>query len=503
VKKYSKRSSSFDQLPGLREPLYDERKRLVPIKGLVWRLNSVSGGLQHALNWGLFPTVPREIAEAFLAFMRHNVATKSNYHCVNIFRQLVRLAESYQRNGDDGMRSFLLRTLAELRSQGSEWRFHYARDWYRWCSEQNLPGFDSDELLYELISLRIPGNKKGEAVLSEDPEEGPLDDLEEIALRAALHRDTGSLLERVLTWAFLSLGCNPKNLVYLWEQDYKYLVNGEHSFFTLDVPRIKKGAHPRLELKTRKLDASMAALFEQLIASNQRLGIPPGFARPLFARRTPRAECLGTAIEEFAYHFTSHDLADIVTGYVSRLGVISHRTGKPLYVTPRRLRYRFATKKVQEGCPMEVLKELLDHSDLQHVIVYYAGTSMTKRLDEALAVSVGPVVNRFMGRVVASEADALNGGGRIKAHPMGRIRNIGSCGSKSLCTLFPPFSCYLCPLFQPWRDAPHREVLEDLVRQRDERIAAAGRDDDRIAKQYDEIIVTVGQVVALCEGSSK
>jgi hypothetical protein len=501
--RYSKRSSSFDLLPALREPLYDESGRLVPIKGLVWRLNSVSGASLHALNWGLFPPVPAEIAEGLLAFMRHSVATKSNDHCTNTFRQLVRLAESYERNGDAGMRPFLLGWFAELRSSGSEWKFHYARDWYRWCFDQHLPGFDNDELLREISWLRIPGNKKGEAVLSEDPEEGPLDDLEEIALRAALHRDAGSLLERVLTWAFLSLGCNPKNLVYLWEQDYKSLVNGEHSFFTLDVPRIKKGAHPRLELKTRKLDASMAALFEQLIESNQRLNIPQGFARPLFARQTPRPDCVGTAIEEYAYHFTSRDLADIVTSYVSRLGVISHRTGRPLYVTPRRLRYRFATKKVQEGCPMEVLKELLDHSDLQNVIVYYTGASMTKRLDEALAVSVGPIVNRFMGRIVASETEAVNGGGRIKAQPMGRIRNVGSCGSKSLCTLFPPFSCYLCPLFQPWRDAPHREVLEDLVRQRDERIAAAGRDDDRIAKQYDEIIVTVGQVVALCEGGAK
>ena len=33
------------------------------------------------------------------------------------------------------------------------------------------------------MELRIPGNAKGEAVLSEDPDDGPLDELEEIALR--------------------------------------------------------------------------------------------------------------------------------------------------------------------------------------------------------------------------------------------------------------------------------------------------------------------------------
>ncbi len=151
---------------------------------------------------------------------------------------------------------------------------------------------------------------------------------------------------------------------------------------------------------------------------------------------------------------------------------------------------------------MEALADLLDHSDLQNVIVYDAGTSMAKHLDEALAVSLGPLVNRFMGRVVARESQAFNGGGRIKADTMGRIKNIGTCGSTSLCTLFPPFSCYLCPVFQPWRNAPHREVLADLIKQRDARVQVSGRVDDRIAKQYDEIILAVGQVVAQCEGAA-
>lgn len=498
MKNSSKRSPAFDSLVGFREPLYDRDRRLVSVDGLRWRLNSVSAGVLHRLNWGLMWPVERESAEAFVAFMRYNVSAKSSDHSLNVFRALVGVSEALEKYGGSARRVLFAR-LGELRAQGGEWKFHYVRDWYRWCVDQQLPGFEDAELLYELLALRIPGNRKGEAVLSEDPEDGPLDDLEEIALRAALKRDSGPLLARALTWAFLALGSNPKNLVYLWERDLKTVTAGEHSFHTLSVPRIKKGFEPRAMLKARGIDAPLAELFHQLIARNQTLGIPRQFARPLFSRSTPRRDCLGTAIEEYAYHFTARDLKEMVESYVSRLGVVSHRTGKTLRVTPRRLRYRFATKKVQEGCPMEALKDLLDHSDLQNVMVYYSGSSMIKRLDEALAVTVGPVVNRFMGRIVATEADASGCGGRIKAESMGRIKNIGTCGSTSLCTLFPPFSCYLCPLFQPWRDAPHREVLEDLVRQRDERIAAAGRGDDRIAKHYDEIIVTVGQVVALCE----
>lgn len=479
----------------------DSSGNRVKLNGNSWRVHGVAK--TRIFNWDLFPDVPSDIAEALVAFMRFNVETKSQDHCDNAFRELKRLCENVGRYESDGMRPFLLERLADLRSSGGEWRFHFVRDWYRWCADQNFRAFDDSELLYELVDLRIPGNKKGEAVLSEDPEDGPIDDLEEIALCAALHRDKGHLLERALTWSFLALGSNPKNFVYLLEEDHKTITHGGHSFHTLEMPRIKKGVHPRDVLKPRKLDAFLAALFDQLKERNAGVGIPAGFSRPLFSRTMPRPDCLGTSIEEYAYHYTSRDLCRIVSEYADKLDVISHRTGRNLKVTPRRLRYRFATKKVQEGCPMEVLKDLLDHTDLQNVIVYYSGASVITRLDEAIAVSVGPFVNRFLGRLVAKESDATGCGGRVKAEPLGRIRDIGNCGSTTICTLFPPFSCYLCPLFQPWRTAPHREVLEDLVRQRDSRIAVTGRDDDRIAKQYDEIILAVGQVTALCEGNTR
>ena len=478
--------------------IFDHSGNLVERDGNSWRLPGVAR--TRVFNWDLFPEVPSEIAEALVAFVRFNVETKSSDHCYNVFRELKDLCGNIARYETDGMRSFLLERLATLRNAGGEWKFHFIRDWYRWCSDQSLTGFDDDELRYELLNFRIPGNKKGEAVQSEDPEEGPIDDFEEIALRAALHRDSGHLLERALTWSFLATGSNPKNLVYICEDDHKTIVHDGNAFHSVDMPRIKKGMHPREVLKPRKLDAFLAGLYDELKQRNAGIGIPTGFSRPLFSRTTPRPDCLGTAIQEYAYHFTSKDMLRMVSEYTHDLGVISHRTGERLRITPRRLRYRFATKKVLEGCPMEVLKDLLDHTDLQNVIVYYSGSSMIKRLDEALAVSVGPYVNRFMGRVIASESEAIGNGGRVKTDALVRIRDIGSCGSTTLCSLFPPFSCYLCPLFQPWRDAPHREVLSDLVRQRDDRIGATGRDDDRIAKQYDEIILAVGQVVALCDG---
>lgn len=479
--------------------IFDQSGLPIGFEGSRWKLNSVSG-TSMILNWGLCGPVTVSIAEAMIAFMRFNVSTKSTSHASNAFREIVAISHRLGDADAESLREALMQELTAQRAKGSEYRFHYLRDWYRWCNEQQFQDFSDDELLYELQNLRIPGNRKGDAVLSEDPEEGPLDEVEEVALRAALHRDTGALVERALTWSFLALGCNPKNLVHLCESDFEVVRHDGNAFYSLRVPRIKKRQDPRADFKVRKLDPFLARLFEELIKENQTLSIPPGCSRPLFARCTPRQDLKGTPMESHSFHFTSADLGQMLERHGDRLGVVSHRTGERLRLKPRRLRYTFATRKVQEGCSMEALAELLDHTDLQNVIVYYSGQGLSKRLDEALAVSIGPLVNRFMGRVVADEKDAFDGGGRVKAQPMGRIANIGTCGSTTLCTLYPPASCYVCPKFQPWRNAPHRDVLSDLVKQRDARVAAAGREDDRIAKQFDEMILAVGQVVALCEG---
>ena len=483
-------------------PLLDRQGLVVDTSDLQWRLNSVTRGRSAALSWRACGNIEPLYARAIVAFMRFNVERKSPDHCLNVFRELAGLTLTIEAHAAQPIRDCLFAYLTKLRTLGSEWRFHYVRDWYKWCYHQAQPGFDDISLYHEMVSMRIPGNVKGEAVRSNDPTEGPLEDIEIVALRAALLRDDGPLLERAIVWALLAFGSNPANLVYLCEEDFKAVHVAGSTFYVLDVPRIKKRGAPRQQFRTRKLDETLANLFEALIARNADIGIPVGYSRPLFSRPTPRAHCVGTSIERFAYHYTSEDIKTLLRRCVKRLSIVSPRTGEPLEISPRRLRYTFATRKVQEGCAMEALADLLDHTDLQSVSVYYSGRGITKRLDEAIAVTVGPLVNRFMGRVVDGEHQCLDQGGTIKAQPLGRIVDIGTCGSTSLCSLFPPASCYVCPLFQPWKNGPHRDVLVDLLRKRDERISLTGRDDDRIAAQYDEMILAVGQVVAICEAES-
>jgi hypothetical protein len=62
---------------------------------------------------------------------------------------------------------------------------------------------------------------------------------------------------------------------------------------------------------------------------------------------------------------------------------------------------------------------------------------------------------------------------------------------------FAPLSCYTCVKFQPWKDGPHREVLDWLCADR-ERKEKDGLD-PQIVGLHDATILAVADVVNGCE----
>ncbi len=153
---------------------------------------------------------------------------------------------------------------------------------------------------------------------------------------------------------------------------------------------------------------------------------------------------------------------------------------------------------------------MLDHSDLQTVQVYFETRSnQVQRLDAALALQLAPLADAFMGRLVADESEAENGGNPAKRIPWFRRRpgqvperngNLGTCGAGT-CGLYAPISCYTCEKFQPWKNGPHREMLDWLCSER-ERREKDGRD-PQIVGLHDATIFAVAEVVNLCEGGAE
>lgn len=490
----------------------------VDATGWVWNLNHPVSR-RRRLDFRKLGIRSPALLESVAAFMAERVQITSVDDARNAFEALCHLhLSSHFAAADDRGDMLEEAFFSDLRviKQLAVWRLHHVRMWYRWCADRHLRQFSRD-VAEKLDNLRIGGNEKGRAVRTQDPLQGAFDQLEFIALTTRLRSletsRTLNLQERVLLWLSIACGCNPLAYALLREEDHKPLLERgtEKTYHRFDVPRIKKGAEDfRNAFHPVMLNAEIGGWVAKLIEENRKRraidGWPDGCAHAFFVRSAPRKELLGGPRHEYAMHVAPEEIAAMLKRAVDKLGVISHRTGKPLHVNPRRFRRTFATRAVEEGASPVELAVLLDHTDLQNVGVYFeTRSSQVARLDAALATVLGPIADAFMGRLVGSEADAVNGDDPAKRIPWfrrvpgrapERAGNLGTCGSGP-CSLFAPVSCYTCDKFQPWRDGPHREMLDWLCAER-ERKEKEGLD-PQIVQIHDATIFAVAEVVRRCE----
>lgn len=499
--------------------IHDRAGMEVDANGWEWKLNNLSN--KNVLNFrllkldaGLFVSVVTHIAERIQLTSADNVYNAFEALCLLSRSEALR-AEAAA--GGPISKAFFI----ELKTRNgiAVWRLHHIRFWYRWCADRRLPMFSHDtaELLDDLV---IGGNEKGRAVRTRDSERGAFDDIEYAAIMTKLRargRDLLSLFERTLVWLQIAFGRNAFAYALMREEDYRPLPEAGTGriYHRFDIPQIKQG-HTYLrsgfdhKLLNQELGPLVAALIAENAAARARNGWPEDCAFPLFARSEPQPDLVGGPLHEFAMHLTATEITRALKRAMDKLELTSYRTGEALNSNTRRFRYTFGTRLVEEGASPVQLALGLGHSDLQHVGVYYeTRSSQVDRLDAALALTLGPIADAFMGRIIDDEADAVNGGDPTKRIPWFRRKfgekpqrggDLGVCGSGP-CALFAPVSCYTCEKFQPWKNGPHREVLDWLVAER-ERKKEQGLD-PQIYKTHDATILAVGKVVATCEGDAE
>jgi len=409
--------------------------------------------------------------------------------------------------------SLIDRCLQLLRERKALDQFYALRSWYHWSAEV-LPclGFD-EEFAFRLDEVTIPVRYSRLAVELEDEDCGPLSDTEVMALRRAL-RDDGSpnrlhVMQRAAVALSLAYGRNPANYCLLRETDFKNSLAGFDvpPNWVLAIPRIKKrGRAARQDFIEERVGDDLARILQDLLAVNREVdcGEHP---RALFLRSTPDAWKQDTGVGEYAHHLISIDFLALIREFGARMQLISPRTMAPLRVSSRRLRYTFATTMVELGVSRRMLATMLDHSDTQHVHVYYAlkGRRLTAILDRAAAVRLGPLLKLFRGQPASEDSPAGAVPTHKRVHFLGDRHaipdvEIGACGKPQRCDLDPPFSCYVCPKFRPYVESDHEAVLAELLRSREERRERYG---ERVAVQMDEVIYAVGEVVQEVENYAR
>jgi integrase len=479
----------------------------------VWRIN-----LNDSVNWGLVSSLPNQLLLPIRAYICHVLVSKSGSTARVVFGRIARLISKIDRSkleSEVGERIgaglfYLLKQSLENDPETGESTtldtLSEFRRWYLWCVDCEFPGFDEESAL-ELSDKVIGGSPQGLFVLQCDPEFGPLTFAEDTRLEAALSRANDCPEESATNWLQASVavmlskafGLYAGHLQLLNEADLvRELMSDGGETYWLKVPRLKKrGSRGRVGTRRRRLTPRMARAIKELIDRNANVSPrtaateASGDSRPMFTRATDRRGLAGTGLEADARRWGKNDFGMAMSEFCSSSGI-------EFRISPRRLRYSFATRLVEEGCsPME-LADALDHTDLQHVMVYFNSRGrVVRQLDEALAIRLAPLANAFLGRVIpgAREATRANDpastirfGVDSGSHP-----DVGSCGTVQGCGLNVPLACYTCARFEPWVDAPHQEVLATLVSRRRRRHLAGL--DEKLVQVHDATILAVAEVI--------
>jgi hypothetical protein len=474
--------------------------------------------INHSLRW----ITKRYIQEKIQRTSTH--AGYSNFQ--DIKREFIRFQHDYgliEKISGTEIENKLISVVENRISQAREkhrlWVLYRPIQWYIWCAE-NYPelGF-CPAYAMELDSMVLPGNPKGEAVRMEDPDRGPLHRSLELPLVIkALREDKSSVLEhiqqKVAVALSIALGRNPANLTYLRETDFINLTPGSgEPCYILKMPRIKKRQlNPRDDFMEEYLDTEFATYIQELITANQTIKTivttkkgDIEVDRPLFINTDQNKAALSAGILNESFNMPSAEISELVKKFAKRHHITSPLTGEILYLSTRRLRYTLATSLASEGISRRELARLLDHTDTQHVQVYFdVAGSIVEHLDKASAKGFAKYLDYFKGRIVDNASDAINGERNDKHlsfinenNPIDQTE-IGVCGENNICHLDPPFSCYLCPKFQPYRHANHEHVLECLLKSRTERMEKY--ENARLGIQLDDVIFAVAQVTEQCKG---
>ncbi|WP_158149035.1 site-specific integrase [Pantoea agglomerans] len=382
------------------------------------------------------------------------------------------------------------------------------KKWY----ELGYSGIDEDAYDF-LCKLKIPDNKKGEVVRRRDQVKGPFTDIELQSFLEACYRayDKGNIDITQLAMALLisATGRRPLQISQMKVSDIRRLKVNENSYsYVISIPRIKQGLGFReafrnfqvtkelYDLLRKQCDLSIektrSTLKREL--TDKELGNTPLF----ISMQKLESFKINNELREIFVSDKAHEYSvkinKTLTFIAKTENIISERTYKRLNVNPRRFRYTVGTRAAREGASELVIAELLDHSTTQYTGVYVEfNADHVARIDEAVGNHMKKYAGFFQGKIQDDNS--------IKKNELA-VRDLsgeitGACGGCKSCRANVPVPCYTCHHFRPFLDAPHIELRNHLLKQR-ERIMT-DTNDETMSKTLDRTIMAVEEVVRKCE----
>lgn len=449
----------FGALPLLDEMIEDKSgSTLLCQDHQVWQFNCRAQGLEH--SWDITNELLEYLIKAHVQAVARRSSVRNAFNTATALARLLKSADDYSAmsfaNTIDQFSCALSRCIEQI-YKGLDQKMQLDKFWrlknfYRWgCLFAPDAGFKTEDFV-RYAQIQIPGNVKGEAVRSADPNQGVLAPDELKLLIAAIRNDHPTthreLIEHVTVALALAIGRNSENFTLILEEHVIQITHDNVTRYYLRVPRIKKRTNPFRVLKTVPIEPQLGQKLLELVAMNQSLdlnttkpfnarsAVLTSAFRPLLQTGIGTIKSASTAI--WTKFLVTAQVTQLLKSFVKRKHLVSSSTGHLIALTPRRLRYTFATNLASMGLASRELASLLDHSDTQCVRVYTdLNGILSDRLEKAAAGKIEFVMALLTGQITPGELNTY-------LSPASTIEEQQPVSSAS------PRPCASCPAFQPY-----------------------------------------------------
>lgn len=363
-----------------------------------------------------------------------------------------------------------------------------------------------------------------DAILSLDPEKGPLTQFEQNSLHQWIHEMfwRGQLGPEQFLYLCISMiygqrGHQNRMMVFddfrKTDQGYKILIHWAKQSGDETGWRRKAETFPLDEDLYNIVQAYKAIVLAQLWqaypdGANWDVAIKnvPLFRKRLDADKAEPQELrtppvlldspLQKGLEE-APDSTFHVSGRVVGKWLARIEQMdgfptSPRTHQPLKVTrAHRFKHTFGTDLSNAGLNEWAMASALMHKNTNTVRKYRAVSAELLGLSDAkMSDHLTLVVNAFTGIIVTDRTSAINGDRADR-----QIEDLAVCGATAACHLDAPYTCYACGKFQPLLYADHHAVLKRLESRREQTIDT----DKTTGVVWDRAILACRKVILDCE----
>lgn len=385
--------------------------------------------------------------------------------------------------------------------------------WHEW----GYKGITNEVADY-LKELKLKGMIKGKAVTGACPYSGPLTHNELGALidwaSNAFMQNELNLKEYSAFMAFVMTGRRPVQIRSLRAVDLIVREDSNGNDYVINCPRAKqRGVGFREQFTSLTINEDLYLLLHnqrnqsiQFVESCLGEKIPASLHEqiPIYLQES-RVRCL-TTIKDLKskinntpdyLHMTRDSASELIRGVSRKNKAKSERTGEYINFTSYRFRYTKATNLARRGITGVALAAALDHVDTQNIGIYTENTEETaKQIDEVMAPMLAPLAQAFSGKLIASERDAVRANDPNSRVKNGKSENVGSCGTYAFCASGYR-ACYTCSSFEPWIEAPHEEVLNEILAERKKQKELGIS--NNVIQSTDRLLLAVQQVIMMCK----